>query len=128
MQPIKRALGPVLRYSEAFKRQVVGELERTGESVAAVKAKYGLKGCGTVERWLRQYGCGHRGKVLRVETPEEINETQQLKQRVKRLEKLLADAHIQLALETAYTQLACEQAGIADVAAFKKKAAGGPRI
>jgi len=34
--------------------------------------------------------------------------------------------HVELALERAYTNIACERAGIEDVAAFKKKAAGSP--
>jgi hypothetical protein len=40
------------------------------------------------------------------------------------LEKALADAHIDLAIERACTRVACEQAGIADLAEFKKKAGG----
>jgi hypothetical protein len=36
----------------------------------------------------------------------------------------LADTNIDLALERQYTRLACERAGIEDVAEFKKKAAG----
>jgi hypothetical protein len=35
----------------------------------------------------------------------------------------LADAHVDLALERAYTKLACERAGL-EVEEFKKKAAG----
>lgn len=59
-----------------------------------------------------------------METPEEINELKRLKERVKRLERVLADANIDLALERAYTQIACERAGIKDVEEFKKKNAG----
>jgi hypothetical protein len=55
-----------------------------------------------------------------VETPEQVNELKQLKQRVKLLEKLLADANIEIVLEQAYTQIACERAGIKDVEDFKK--------
>jgi hypothetical protein len=62
--------------------------------------------------------------MMRVETPQEINELQQLRQRVRRLEAALADSNIDLALERQYTRLACERAGIQDVAEFKKKAAG----
>jgi hypothetical protein len=40
------------------------------------------------------------------------------------LERALADTNIDLALERQYTRLACQRAGIADVAEFKKKAAG----
>jgi hypothetical protein len=42
---------------------------------------------------------------------------------VRRLESLLADANIDMALERAYTELACKRAGI-EVEEFKKKAAG----
>jgi hypothetical protein len=63
-----------------------------------------------------------------VETPEEINEQKRLKQRVRMLEAALADANIELALERQFTRLACERAGIKDVADFKKKADGQPPI
>jgi hypothetical protein len=62
-----------------------------------------------------------------VEKPEEINERQELKRRVRALEKALADANIDLALERAYTELACERAGVG-VQEFKKKALGKLRI
>jgi hypothetical protein len=62
--------------------------------------------------------------VIRVERPEEINEEEQLKRRVRALEGALADANIDLALERQYTRLACERSGIRDVAEFKKKADG----
>jgi hypothetical protein len=67
------------------------------------------------------------GKVIRVEKPEELNEREQLKRRVRALEKALADASIDLAIERAYTQIACERAGIKDVAEFKKKHPGAQR-
>lgn len=115
---------PAIRYSEAFKIQIVSELERGNLTVAEVKGKYGIKGNGTVERWLHRLGNGTRGKIIRVEAPQEIDEMKRLKQRVKRLESLLADANIDLALERAYTQIACERAGIQDVEEFKKKHPG----
>jgi hypothetical protein len=71
-----------------------------------------------------KYGNGSLGKVIRVEEREAIDEKEQLKRRVRALEKALADANIDLALERQYTRLACERAGIKDVAEFKKKADG----
>jgi hypothetical protein len=70
---------------------------------------------------VRKYGNGSWGKRIRVETPEEINHTEQLKRRVRLLEQALADANIDLALERQYTRLACRRAGIEDVEGFKKK-------
>jgi transposase-like protein len=115
-----------IRYSEAFKMEVVGELEREQLPFEHIRCKYGIRGCSTVQKWVSKYGNGSRGKVIRVERPEEINERARLKERVRRLEQALADVNIELAVERAYTKLACDRAGIQDVAAFKKKADGPP--
>jgi transposase-like protein len=115
-----------IRYSEAFKMAVVRELEQSQVAFEQMRRKYGIGGCSTVQKWVRRYGNGTRGKVIRVETPEAINEQERLKQRVRLLERALADVNIDLALERQYTRLACERAGIKDVAEFKKKAGGSP--
>ena len=117
-----------IRYSEAFKLSVVRELEADGLAFKVVTRKYGIKGNATVARWVRLYGNGSRGKVIRVEKPNEIDQKQQLKERVRALERAVGTLHVELALERAYTEIACERAGIADVAEFKKKAAGRPGI
>lgn len=119
-----RVIKPVIRYSEAFKMEAVRELESRGLTIIAVRRKYGIGGAGTVETWVRKYGNGTRGKVIRVQRPEEIDELKQLKARVRRLETALADSNVDLVLERAYTRIACQRAGITDVEGFKKKAAG----
>ena len=113
-----------VRYSEAFKIQLVRELEAGGINYNRMMRKYGLRGYGTLQRWVARYGNGKLGKIIRVETPKEINELKGLQQRVRRLEAALADANLDLALERQFTRLACERAGIEDLAEFKKKAAG----
>jgi transposase len=113
-----------IRYSEAFKIQVVRELEGGGINVAQMRRKYGISGGVTIPAWIRRYRHGSMGKIIRVEKPEEINEKAQLKRRVRALEQALADTNIDLALERQYTRLACERAGIKDLVEFKKKAAG----
>ena len=118
------AIKPTIRYSEAFKIQLVRELDSGNLSIRRARQKYGIGGATTVRRWVRQYGNGNHGKVVRVEQPKELNEKDQLRQRVRALERALADANIDLALERQYTRLACERAGIEDVVEFKKKAAG----
>jgi transposase-like protein len=112
-----------IRDSEAFKMAAVRELEEQDLPFEHVRRKYGIRGTWTVQKWVRKYGNGSRGKIIRVEKPEEINELKRLKERVRRLETALADANIDIALERAYTELACERAGV-DPQEFKKKAAG----
>ena len=113
-----------IRYSEAFKVTVVRELEREGQAFEVVRRKYGIGGCDTVQTWVRKYGNGTRGKVIRVEKPEEINELKRLRERVRRLESAWADASLYLKIDRAYVQIACEEAGIKAVEAFKKNGAG----
>lgn len=115
-----------IRYSEAFKLQVLREVESGKFTTrAAAYRAYGISGCGTIERWARKYGKNHLvGKVVRVETVKELDETKELKKRVRELEKALADAHIDSRLDAAYLRIACRAAGIEDVEDFKKKHVG----
>ena len=120
----ERKIRGEIRYSEAFKMEVVRELESGELLFSEMRSKYGICGTSTVQKWVRKYGNGTRGKVIRVQSPEEIDELKKLKERVRRLESVLADANVNLALERAYTRLACKRAGIKDVEEFKKKADG----
>lgn len=119
----KNVIKPTLRYSHAFKLQVVREVESGAMGMKRAGRKYGVYGATTIRRWVRQFGNGSVGKIIRVEKPREINELARLRAELRRTKEALADAHIDLALERAYTELACERAGI-EVEAFKKKAAG----
>jgi transposase len=120
----KSLIKAAIRYSEAFKVQVVRELETGKINIDQICRKYGIGGRASIRHWLAKYGNGTVGKVIRVQKPEEIDELKRLKERVRKLETALADANLDLALERAYTHLACERAGIRDVTEFKKKAAG----
>lgn len=117
----------VIRYSEAFKHQVVSEVEegRYGSAFEASQA-YGIKGSDTVRRWMKQYGKSHLlRKVVRVEKPGEPGEIKRLKNRVRQLESALADAHIDGVLAESFFEILCEQTNT-DPEAFKKKHAGKP--
>jgi transposase-like protein len=105
----------------------VRDLEGQDLPFEHVRRKYGIRGCDTVQAWVRKYGNGSRGAKMRVEKPDEISELKRLRQRVRQLESALADSNIDLALERAYTKLACERAGV-DPEGFKKKAAGQLRM
>jgi transposase-like protein len=113
--------GKVVRYSEAFKQQVVEELGsgRFGSPYEASQA-YGVDQS-TVKRWVKQYGKAHLlRKVIRVAKPDEPNEIKRLKDRVRRLESALADSHMDQALSESFFEILCEQTGV-DPGSFKKK-------
>lgn len=111
-----------IRYGEAFKMQVVEEIA-AGKFQGACEASraYGIKGSETVRRWLLKYGRHDLlPKKLTVSTVEEIEENRRLKQRVKQLEKALADSYMKGLLEESFLEIACEDLGV-DVEEFKKK-------
>jgi transposase len=118
----------VVRYSEAFKLQVVSELE-TGKlgCIFEARKRYAIKGVGTVDRWVRKYGKNHLlKKVVRVESTSERDQLMELKKKNRELESALSDAHLDLRLERAWLKIACKAGGIDDVESFKKKANGTP--
>lgn len=111
----------VRRYSEAFKRQVVEELEN-GKFKTAFEAErsYGI-GKGSVRNWMRKYGRDNLfPKLVRVETMKEKDRKKEDRKRIRNLEAALADAHIDNCLEHAFLEIACERMGIT-VEEFKKK-------
>lgn len=110
------------RYGEAFKRQVVDQIEsgKFNGAFAASQA-YGIKGSMTVNGWLRRYGREELiAKEITITTVSERDEKKQLKKRVSQLEKALADAHMKGLLNESYLEIACEDLDM-DVEVFKKK-------
>lgn len=113
----------VVRYSEAFKLEVVSQLE-SGEvsGISEAKAKFGITGNGTVEKWLRKYGKNHLlPRVIRVENPNEKRRLEELRKENARLKRALADAHMEGVLYRSWLEVACREFGVEDVEAFKKK-------
>lgn len=111
-----------IRYSEAFKRQVVAEIE-SGKlgSIAEANRVYGIRGAATVPMWIRKYGReGTLPKKVKIETLKERDEIKEARQRIRQLESALADAHIDCSLGDSYLKIACDRLGI-DVSDFKKK-------
>jgi transposase-like protein len=113
-----------VRYSKAFKIHLVREVEKGEIPLSQIARKYGLGTCWTLCRWVRQLGNGTSGKVIYVKKPEELDELTQLRREIKRVKEALANAHMDLALEKAFTELLAEKAGIDDLEGFKKKQGG----
>jgi len=118
----------IIRYSEAFKFLVVSALE-SGEvsSIGEAKEKFGITGATTVQQWLRKYGRNDLvPKVVRVETPNEKDRLKELRKENERLKRALADAHMEGVLYRSWFETACQEFGVEDLEAFKKKLEGRP--
>ncbi len=113
----------VVRYSEAFKLQVIAELESgVFENISAARERYDIRGDATVQGWLKKYGRDHlRQRIIRVESPNDRDQIKALKKRIGDLEKALADTQVNAVLNEAYYHVVCEEHGIKDPDAHKKK-------
>ena len=92
----------LIRYSSAFKRKVVSEIDRGKHTILSARRMYDITGKGTIEHWIRQLGKNHLiGKVVRVESADERSKLKQLEADKRRLESALANEHLRvLALES----------------------------
>jgi transposase len=113
----------VVRYSEAFKRQVVRELEDgTLDSLEQARRRYGIGGTATVTGWLRRFGRNDlMAKVVRVESADEKKEIDRLRRQVRDLEHALAQTRMKELLAEAHFDIICEDRGL-DAEAERKKA------
>ena len=112
-----------IRYSRAFKLQAVRDVESGRYSAWDVRRRYGIKGAGTVMGWVRQWGSGKYGKIIRVEKADEIVEAVRLRSQLRQAKEALADTHMELALEKSFLEEACAQLD-QTVEGFKKKRGG----
>jgi transposase-like protein len=117
----------VVRYSTAFKREVVEALEAGRfSSLKTATRHFGIAGRTTLRRWLLQFGKNHLiPKVVLVQKPEEQAEVAALRAEVKQLKEALGDAYAEKLLGNAYFELLCKKYG-EDPQAFKKKNVAAP--
>lgn len=112
----------LIRYSNTFKRQVVSEIESGRfNNINQAQHHYGITGCGTVRRWLDQFGRNHLcPKVVRVESPNEKNQVRELKKQVLQLKEALGQTQAEKVIGDAFLKIACDTMGV-DIEDFKKK-------
>lgn len=121
----KKVRERTIKYSEAFKLQVIKELKRGKfSSLTEARERYGIGGGSTIHTWLKKYG---RKDILpikvRVEMPDEQDVIKKLNKRIRELEKAVADSKVKEILSQAHFEVLCEQMGIEDIEAQKKKIA-----
>lgn len=92
---------PQVRYSEAFKRSVVQEIEEGMLTMEAARRKYSIGGKMTVNKWLRQYSRNARLgiKVIQLKEEKVPATSAALRKRVDELESQNRELKLALADE-----------------------------
>lgn len=85
------------RYSTAFKRKVVCEIENGKLSIHQAQKLYDIGGTETIQRWIKKLGKTHLlNKVIYIQMKDEPDKIKQLKKEKQELESALAKAHLKI--------------------------------
>lgn len=85
------------RYSQAFKQQLISDIESGRITISQARKKYDIKGSYTIQKWMKSAGKHHLlNKVVRIQMPGEIERIKQLEQEKQKLESALARAHLKI--------------------------------
>ena len=100
-------------YSEAFKRQVVSDLENGGLTFAEAQKLYGINGGDTIQNWVRKFGKYHLlNRIVKIQVKEEVDQIKKLTKEKKELESALATSQVKIYALEALVDIAKEDYGI----------------
>ena len=106
------------RYSTAFQLKVVREIEQGKYTASQARRLYDIGGKSTIAKWLQRHGRSHLlSEVVQVRMKSETSKIKQLEQRIRELEKVLADAQLEKFALQGLVQVMDENSG----GALKKK-------
>lgn len=109
-----------IKYSEAFKQQVIREYEKGEYSVNELQRRYGIGGNTTVWKWIRgssyYRGATEPRKVI-IMGKDEKTELERYKEKIKKLEKVVNEQRMKVKVLERIWEVAREEYG----AEFKKK-------
>jgi len=109
-----------IRYSSAFKHEIIREVESGTRSLAEVRRVYNLGSC-TIQRWIKRMGkFDLLPRAIRVETPDERDRIKELERQIKDLKNALAETQVRYIIAESQLEVVCEQQGL-DVEEVKKK-------
>jgi len=87
----------VRRYSEAFQRKVVAEIESGKYTMEGARQVYDIGGKTTIPRWMRKHGSnGHIGKVVRIEMADEQQKLKRTESEKAELERALGQSQLKI--------------------------------
>src|SRR6202142_3697175 len=113
----------IIRYSAAFKHQVVKEVEEGSYSIQQARRAYGIKGLCTIQNWIKRMGKFESlPRIIRVEKPNERDQVKELQRQIKELKNSLAETQVRFLIAESRLEIVCEQQGL-DVEEVKKKLA-----
>lgn len=100
------------KYSQGFKQAVISEIESGKTSIFGAQQRYGIGGATTIQRWIKQYGKAELlPTTVQIRMKEEVDELSVARQRIRQLEKAIAELTIDKAVAEAVLKVASAHYG-----------------
>jgi transposase-like protein len=110
----------IKRYSAAFKRKVVSEVESGKLRIGEAKKLYDITGAETIQTWIKKLGKHHLlHTIVRIEMKNEPQKIREQEKKIRALQAALSDAHLKIVILESTIQVVEEETGIE----LKKKSA-----
>ena len=101
-----------IRYSSAFKKKVVSEIESGKLNANEARRIYGIGGGMTIENWIRKLGKNELlSRIVRVEMKNEADELKKLKKELDKVKIALADERLKVLAYESLIEVADEHFG-----------------
>jgi transposase-like protein len=103
----------IIRYSEAFKHQVVKQVEEGSRSINEVRKLYGINGLCTIQNWMKRMGKFESlPRFIRVEKPNEKDQIKELQRQIRELKNSLAETQVRFLIAESQFEVVCEEQGL----------------
>lgn len=100
----------IYRYSEAFKKQVMDEIESGKYTIHQAKKVYGIKGESTINYWIKKANRkAIMTKVVRIEKASEVSKIKELEDKLRQMEKAMSHLVVENGILKATVSLAEER-------------------
>ena len=100
------------RYSTAFQLKVVREIEQGKYTCRGARELYDIGGKSTIAKWLKRHGKAELlTEIVQVRMKTEQDKVKQLKDRIRELERALADSQVEQVYLQALVQVMDESSG-----------------
>ena len=101
----------IKNYSESFKLEILRQVSEGRRTIIECAQSYGCSAA-VIYRWIKKYNrLDLYHTVMRIEMPDEKQKLKQLQERIKALEKALADTHLEYLKAKTERDLALQELG-----------------
>ena len=100
------------KYSKGFKQAIISEIQSGKTSILGAQHRYGIGGATTIQRWIKAAGKPELlPTIVHIRMKDEVDELPAALQRIRQLEKIIAELTIDKVVAEAVLKVASHHYG-----------------